>query len=61
MGEITIIDCSNEPITVDNFMRSCFLYGINPEMAVDMAASMFTREAMEQYMLKVAERIEVTE
>ena len=61
MSEVTIIDCSNEPITVENFMRSCFLYGIKPEKAVDMASSMFTREAMEQYMLEVAERVEVTE
>jgi hypothetical protein len=61
MSEVTIVDCSNEPITVENFMRSCFLYGISPEAAVDMAASMFTREAMDQYMLEVAERVEVAE
>lgn len=52
-----VIDCSHGPITIENFMRSCFLYGIKPEMAVNMAASMFTHDAMEDYMSKLTAKI----
>jgi hypothetical protein len=54
----TTIDCSHGPITLDSFMRSCHQYGIEPKRAADMAASMFTREAVEQYMIEVAVRFE---